>query len=754
MTKISSILALLVAAVIFSISAAAQEATQLEVLPLNTILPGLANGQLDFDPSTGLWHGTNGVFVRYGATVLTADSVSVDSKSGEVDANGHVRIESGSEVWVGEHITYNFKTKLMHTDEFRTGKVPTFAGATGLVGNTTNRTYTANRAFVTTDDIENPAYRVRASKITIVPGKYVRMWNAVLLAGNVPVFYFPYYQRNLGPRSSNFNFTPGYRTSYGAYLLGTYEWFIGDAADVKFHADYRTRRGPGVGPDVFLHLGQWGEAAVKYYYLYDLQPDYNANSFPWFNPIPHNRQRFNLGWQATPATNLNLKALINYQTDPLVLRDFFPGDYDGNPQPNTFIEAQKYWDNWSLDALATPRVNSFFNQIERLPDLKLTGYRQQILDTPLYYDSESSLAWNRAYTANTTNGFYWATNGFYTDAALRADTYHQITLPWTFFNWLNVAPRAGGRFTYYNRHAYAPDDDTSAINRAVFNTGIGASFKATALWADAKNSFFDVNGLRHILEPSLNYTFVTRPSTGPLGVPQLDGEMPALLISPVTFPDYNSLDSIDSMNVMRLGLRNVLQTKRDGELDNLVNWNLMLDCRLDRQHGQSALNDLYSQFALRPRSWLTLEEQLRYDTEHGRLNLSFHQITFAPGDRWSWGIGHLYIRPGNWGVTTLNGNNFVWDENNFLSSTIFYRINDNWGLRAQHDLNLKTGHLQRQNYSIYRDLRSWTAALTFRVQDEPARAADFTVAFQLSLKAMPAHGVGDDVVNPYRLVGE
>ena len=44
------------------------------------------------------------------------------------------------------------------------------------------------------------------------------------------------------------------------------------------------------------------------------------------------------------------------------------------------MEAQKYSDNWSLDALATPRVNSFFNQIERLPDVKLTGFRQQVLE--------------------------------------------------------------------------------------------------------------------------------------------------------------------------------------------------------------------------------------------------------------------------------------------------------------------------------------------------------------------------------------
>ena len=165
--------------------------------------------------------------------------------------------------------------------------------------------------------------------------------------------------------------------------------------------------------------------------------------------MPQNRQRVYLGWQATPATNLNLKALVNYQTDPFVLHDFFEGDYSANPQPNTFFEANKYWDNWSLDALTTPRVNSFFDQIERLPEVKLTGWRQQIFDTPVYYESESSVGWYRSFIADT-NGSYPNSLGFYTNSAARADTYQQLLLPETFFGWLNVTPRLGGRFTYYS----------------------------------------------------------------------------------------------------------------------------------------------------------------------------------------------------------------------------------------------------------------------------------------------------------------
>ena len=48
-------------------------------------------------------------------------------------------------------------------------------------------------------------------------------------------------------------------------------------------------------------------------------------------------------------------------------------------------------------------------------------------------------------------------------------------------------------------------------------------------------------------------------------------------------------------------------------------------------------------------------------------------------------------------------------------------------------------------------MRSWTAALTFRVIDNDTGPTDFTIAFTFSLKATPSQHVGDDTVNPYHL---
>ena len=78
---------------------------------------------MDFDPRTGNWTGTNGVYVSNGSTTLTADWASANQKSGEVTADGHVKITSGDRVWMGEHITYNFKTQQMRAEQYRTRKI-------------------------------------------------------------------------------------------------------------------------------------------------------------------------------------------------------------------------------------------------------------------------------------------------------------------------------------------------------------------------------------------------------------------------------------------------------------------------------------------------------------------------------------------------------------------------------------------------------------------------------------------------------
>ena len=90
---------------------------------------------------------------------------------------------------------------------------------------------------------------------------------------------------------------------------------------------------------------------------------------------------------------------------------------------------------------------------------------------------------------------------------------------------------------------------------------------------------------------------------------------------------------------------------------------------------------------------------------------------------------------------------------NLLISTLYYKLNENWGVRATHQYEIREGVMQQQSYSIYRDLRSWTTALSFRLQNNQDGPRDVTVAFTFSLKAAPKFNLGGDTVHPAGLLG-
>jgi LPS-assembly protein len=543
----------------------------------------LISGQGSFSPSTGIGVFTNEVIIKYQGTVLTADRALVNEKTGETIADGNVRIQHGNQIWTGDHISYNYKTRQIATRKFRTGRPPVFAEGEGLSGDITNSVYNATKAFITTDDISDPAIKIRARHIRIIPGKRIEATHATLILGDVPIFYFPYYSRSLSARANNFNATPGYRSRFGPFILGTYTWFLNDRLDGELHLDYRQKRGIAGGPDLNFHFGRWGDGTIRYYYAHDQDPATNAALNA---PVFENRERVYFSYHASPFTNLNVKSLVRYQNDISIVHDFFENEYRHDPQPDTFVEVDKFWQNFSLNVLAQPRVNDFYETVERLPDVRLTGFRQRLGNSPFYYQSESSAGYYRRLFAET-NG---APAGLNFEAT-RADTYQQVTMPETYFGWLNITPRMGGRFTYYGE-AHDSGATTEEASRSIFATGAEASFKLSRVWPGIRSGVLDLDGFRHIIEPSANYMFVPRPNYRPGELPQFDYELPSLRLLPFEFPEYNSIDSIDSQNVIRFGLRNKLQTKRDGQLEDLLRWELFTDWRMRPRTNQTTFSDL------------------------------------------------------------------------------------------------------------------------------------------------------------------
>jgi LPS-assembly protein len=297
-----------------------------------------------------------------------------------------------------------------------------------------------------------------------------------------------------------------------------------------------------------------------------------------------------------------------------------------------------------------------------------------------------------------------------------------------------------------------------------------------------------VNGIRHIIEPSVNYVFVPDPSVPPGQLPQFDYQVQSLRLLPIEYPEYNAIDSIDTQNVLRLTLRNKLQTKRESGIENLVHWALYTDWRLTTLPNQTVtLNEIsgagttnpvahvihqeqfanvYSDMDMKLRSWLWFNSQIRFDVGNNRFNETFHQITVQPNNVWSFNLSYRYLINNDPALQdplfaqyrsatiAIPEQNLNVPGHKTITASVHYRLNENWGARATGRYEARDGTFEEQTYTIYRDLRSWTGALSLRFRENPdARRNDFTIAFTFSLKAFPRFGLGSDAEHPQLLLG-
>ncbi len=683
-----------------------------------------ANGVIKFDLETGEMRAKNGVRVRYKegtpeAAVLSSNNAILNQKSGNITATGNVILSREDTVWKAERLEYNFRTKNVTSAQFRVGKMAYFIKGAKMTGNQTNGVFQASDIIFSAEDSEKPSMFIKAKSVEVVPGEYVIFRNASVHIGNQPVFFLPYYKRSLKQQPWNIHFRPGYKSEWGAYLLSSIRWPSDEKFGGEFNLDYRSKRGVGFGPTLHYRSDKWGDGYLNLYRAFDDDPLTDSRG------LSIDRERDLAQWShRLRQGNFTATAVIEYESDEFMRRDFYEDLYQNNVQPNTYIELSHDWENYNLSMLVQPRVNAFYENIDRVPDLKLSGTRHRIGDSPFFYDTETSVGYLRHRYDNAS-----ANNDY---GLLRADSLHQIYLPKTYGGWLNVTPRIGGRFTHYGETDGTGSSKTSS-QRYVFNTGVEVSTKFSKLTPNTKSKLFDVNGIRHIIQPSINYAFIPRPNRVPDELDQFDYELTSPRLLPIEFPENNAIDNIDSQNVLRLGLRNRLQTKRSNGLQDVADWDLFTDWRIDPNSGQSKFADLFSDAIIRPRSWLSLNSGLRYDLDDSLWRTINHGFTISPKpNRWNIQGGQYYY--------LAHPSTSKSDRTDVFYSGLGYRLNENWSFSTRQYYDSKLGELAQHDYIIHRDMSSWTFLIDLSFRKATGRRNDETrLSFNYSLKFRPSN---------------
>ena len=693
------------------------------------------------------------VVIRYGTTTIYCDYAQYNPDTRDVLVQGNVRIYREGRIFTGERALYNLDTKILNAADFRGDFVPfRFAGET--LSTLGSNAYLVKEGVFTTSDNSKPDYYITARNIRIYPKDRVIFTNAKLYVGRTPVFWFPYLYQSLN-REQGFTITPGYSSVWGAYLIGQYMFPVGDMS-ARLRLDLLSERGVGVGLE-----SNWGGSSTtesrswgrfRSYYIEDLSPGTNKTSLARESIDP---TRYRVSFQSRTYLTSDIYATIdiNKLSDARFLQDFDEGEFRRNPNPDNAVSLTKWDEDYTLTLTGRKNLNEeSFDMTERLPELALDMKRQPLFGSRLFYEGESSA------------GFYrrnFAGDGGLDDYdTFRADTFHQLTLPNTYFGWLSIIPRVGVRGTYYGDSgtyedvivpqrtvdALVPGEQVTRIDptterrlreggsvfRPVVNAGLEASFKFSRAFEQAQSRRWGLDGLRHVVQPYMNFSYVYS-GEEPENILQFDRLNRSTQLPPVDFPQFNTIDSIDNWTILRLGVRNRLQTRRDNLTFNWFELNTFFDVNIDRPDfiggvmpDEGTFSNIFNRLRWTPLQWvnLTIDSQLPLlDTGFTEVN---SQVNFLVNRNVQLNVGHRYI----------SGNPLI-NDSNLVAFGGYLRLGENWGFSFREAYEFEDSTLESQRYELHRDLSSWVASLGFVVRDNRG-VNDFGMLLTFTLKDLPS----------------
>ncbi|MEY2497898.1 MAG: LPS-assembly protein [Verrucomicrobiota bacterium] len=715
-----------------ALASAAEVGTEKQPIEIN------AAGDTNYVEGIATAHGS--VTIHAGDTDIYCDSARYNPKTHEVFAEGHVRIYRTTGLFVGEHAIYNTETKIIQAVDMRTDKTPYLVGGTNVTS-ISEGAYLVKKGSFTTHDSAHPDFRLQAKTVRIYENDRVVFQNVTFYVRTVPVFWWPYLYQSLDDAFS-YMVSPAYLSSWGPSLLTRVSMPITDDIKTQIRLDYRSRRGIALGlePDIRFGKNKTSWARIRTYFLKDENPDINTTSIPR-GDLSEGRYRVSLESRTNFTADIYGIANITKLSDAFVLQDFYQSEFQLNPQPDNVVAVTKTHPFYTLTAIGRFQANNFFEQTERLPEVVLDVTRMPLFGGPIFYEGETGIAdLHRSFADGSP---------FHDYSTLRFDSFHQLLYPNTYFGWLSVVPRVGFRATYYDKtrdlgktlidpvdNPFIPD--FLGVNlkepvyyggstvRTVVNAGVEASFKVSRTWEAAQNTSLGLDGLRHIIQPFANFSWVSSSNSNPASILQFDRFQPSTQLRPIDFPQFTSVDSIDSWTIGRIGVRNRLQTRRD---DMTVSWlelETYIDVNFDNPFDNTQYSNFFNKINFTPVPWMSfaISSQLpvfekgftEVDTSVSVQPIANLQISFA----------HRY----------LNSNPFF-DNSSLYILSGYYRFNDNWGIGVREQYEGTTGVVEEQRFSIYRDLTSWVASVGAIIRDNGGGAKEYGVLLTFTLKALP-----------------
>ena len=681
----------------------------------------------DFDEDLGIARARGDVIVKYGGVTIRAEQVEYHQFSGKIFARDNVRVYRNGETIEAEEIIYNVNTGEMTTSDLKSALEPLFYTTDEVIRpeEGTDGPITLLNSDFTTHDSANPNYRFKVKKLEVYPDDRVVMHGAKLYMGKIPVMWFPYYVQ---PMDSDlgYYFTPGWNSVWGGFLLNRYGFMVGEDIFAKAHLDLRTERGVAGGFE--FEAAEFRDnpniGRLNLYYANDSNPQLGFNGITRTTAVDPNRYRVNfqhrIYFPGSDDETFFLDFDINKLSDAFVYEDFFPGEFRIDPQPDNLINLNKLFDQGEISLTGRFAVNEFFQTDTRSPELAV-----DIIRTPL---GESGFF----YEGLTTYGIIGeelsedALLAGFTDPAEfnRFQTYHEFLFPTQLAGFLNVTPRVGAGYRNYSNFDI-PGIDT--FESTTTHAGIDISFKMSKNSPNIVNRRLGLDGLLHVVRPYLNYSLVRTDEVNGRFTP-IDRFAPTTRLRPIDMPLFTTIDDLRDWQIIRAGISQRWFTKRNGNSHEWLSLNNYLELYPEDPEFNRDTSNFFTEVAWNPFPWLSANTVAQFPLFDDTLD--FTEITsnvyFMPNDWFRIGFGRYFL-----------DNHPIFQDSNLYTLSTYTRLSDDWGFSTNHRFEADDGTMEYQQYSVHKDLASWTATLGGIIRDNRVGENEYGVLLSLTLKAFP-----------------
>ena len=458
------------------------------------------------------------VHVDYQDVKLVADKVTINLKTKDVVAEGHVIIDQGASRVSADHAVFNLDSKTGTFFKATAAMEPAMYFTGEKLEKVDEDTYRMTRGIVTSCDLDNPSWSFRVGDATIRLDDYAHMSDVEIRAHRLPLFWLPRLvwptkrdraQGFLIPRIL-FSSTFGTRLELGYFIP------VGDSVDATIYADLNTQNFNGIGVNVrYLPSENVKIGELSAYTVHNPDPNLLLNGKAarqeWRYEYKHAQDNLPGGFRGV----VDVQDFSNL--------DFFRR-YDRDPRLHTIsnIYSSAYLtknvSTYSLNLLTDRRdifLGTFASngegaeqrqRFEQLPSVQFRMYPQRILNTPLYFSLESSAS------HLITTGLLTGPNANY----YRTDIFPTLSLQMRTPPWLSIRPQISVRETYYTQQL----DDQSVQNpfgnkttadealRRFYAQGqvevVGPSF--SRVFNEQIGSFIK---FKHVIEPRIRYVYTT-----------------------------------------------------------------------------------------------------------------------------------------------------------------------------------------------------------------------------------------------------